>query len=378
VRRTPTCVAAFLVTTVLLAPLPSRAAPAALPSPVRTSTSVIPMGSITAPALGTQAEAGGEAAGMRGSLPTLSVSRTGTEEFSLLGVTWAHDPAVTDTVVRIRAMSVTGVWGEWSEVETQDPGQNATATPGGRLRGGTEPVWTGPSTGVQAEVLTRSGAHPSDVRLDLVDPGSSAMDVHSRAEWGADEGIRTWEPQYAPTLEAATLHHTAGTSNYTAAQVPAMIRAIYRYHVVSRGWGDIGYHVIVDKFGQLWEGRYGGLASTVIGAHAGGFNAGTFGVSMLGDYDLVDTTAPMVDAVAAFIAWKFAAFGIQPDASTTLTSAGGGTSRYATGVEVTLPTVFAHRDVGSTECPGDQGYARLGEIRDKVAQRLASARSLSG
>jgi uncharacterized protein with LGFP repeats len=400
VRRILTGVTAFLVISGLLAPLPARAAPATQLSPVRTSTSVIPMGSVTAPAPGAQvqAEASGEVAGMTGAPPSLSVRRTGTEEFSLLGVTWAHDPAVTDTVVRIRAMSVTGAWGEWSEVETQDPGPNATATPGARLRGGTEPLWTGPSTGVQAEVLTRSGAHPSDVRLDLVDPGSSATDVvvaapalqggaasslaapavHSRAEWGADEGIRTWEPQYAPTLEAATLHHTTGTSDYTAAQVPAMIRAIYRYHAVSRGWGDIGYHVIVDRFGQLWEGRYGGLASTVIGAHAGGFNAGTFGVAMLGDYDLVDPTGPMVDAIAAFIAWKFAAFGIEPDASTTLTSSGGGTSRYATGVEVTLPTVFAHRDVGSTECPGDQGYARLGEIRDKVAQRLASARSLSG
>ena len=86
----------------------------------------------------------------------------------------------------------------------------------------------------------------------------------------------------------------------------------------------------------------------------------------------------MVDAVAAFIAWKFAAFGIQPNDDTTLISAGGGTSRYATGVEVTLPTVFAHRDVGRTECPGDHGYARMGEIRAQVAERLASARSWAG
>ena len=69
------------------------------------------------------------------------------------------------------------------------------------------------------------------------------------------------------------------------------MRSIYRYHTVSRGWGDIGYNVIVDKFGRLWEGRYGGLASTVIGAHAGGFNTSTFGVSMLGNYDIVDAAA---------------------------------------------------------------------------------------
>ena len=88
------------------------------------------------------------------------------------------------------------------------------------------------------------------------------------------------------------MHHTADTNNYTADQVPAMMRSIYRYHTVSRGWGDIGYNVIVDKYGRLWEGRFGGLASTVIGAHAGGFNTGTFGVSMLGNYDTTPTTPP--------------------------------------------------------------------------------------
>ena len=70
------------------------------------------------------------------------------------------------------------------------------------------------------------------------------------------------------------------------------MRSIYRYHAVSRGWGDIGYNVLVDKFGRLWEGRYGGLASTVIGAHAGGFNTYTFGVSMLGNYDVVRRPQP--------------------------------------------------------------------------------------
>jgi uncharacterized protein with LGFP repeats len=160
--------------------------------------------------------------------------------------------------------------------------------------------------------------------------------------------------------------------------VPAIIRAIYRYHAVSRGWGDIGYNVLVDRFGRLWEGRYGGLASTVIGAHAGGFNTGTVGIAMLGDYSRADPTEAMIDAVEAFTAWKFSRFDIDPRASTTLTSAGGGTSRYPRGTEVTVPTVFAHRDVGSTDCPGRLGYARLPEIRAGVAQRLADIRSVTG
>jgi uncharacterized protein with LGFP repeats len=321
---------------------------------------------------------------------TVSVRRAATPEFSLVGVTWVHDPAVRDTVARIRTRSATGGWGQWSELDAQEPEEDAGPAPGAQSRGGTEPLWTGPGVGVEAEVVTRSGAAPRDVRLDLIDPGRGAADaavaepqlqgnarapvarpaVHSRADWCADERIRSWQPHYASTIRAATLHHTADTSAYTAAQVPAILRAIYRYHAVSRGWGDIGYNVIVDKFGRLWEGRAGGLSSTVIGAHAGGFNNGTVGVAMLGNYDTTRPTPAMVTAIENFLAWKFALFHLNPIATTTLASTGGGTSRYSADVSVRLPTIFGHRDVGLTACPGRYGYPLLPKIRSAVAQRL--------
>src|SRR3954452_4054323 len=182
-------------------PLPAHAAPALHPSPVRTSTSTIPMGSVAAPAPGAQVGAGTGAAAAEdwGTPPMLSVSRTGTEEFSLVGVTWAYDAAVTGTVVRMRALSVAGTWDEWSEVPVEDPGRQAAATAGTHIRGGTEPVWTGPSAGIEAEVVTRSGARPSDVRLDLVDPGSSAAD----SVVGASELQGAQELQSAPEASLA-------------------------------------------------------------------------------------------------------------------------------------------------------------------------------
>jgi uncharacterized protein with LGFP repeats len=394
VRRSLAGVIAFLAfTTPFLVP-PVHAAP--LARPVETSTESILMGSLFQPAVGALVRPGSsvQAVGIPQAPPALSVMRTGTQEFSLVGVTWTYDPAVTDTGMRVRVQSTAGTWSEWTEIEAHGSGPDATATPETSVRGGTEPVWTGPSTGVEAEVVTHSGAHPLDVHLDLVVAGTSAADttlvtplqdsaqaaaaaIHTREEWGADESIRTWKPEYASTIKAATLHHTAGTNAYTAGQVPAMIRGIYRYHAVSRGWGDIGYNVLVDRFGQIWEGRSGGLKSTVIGAHAAGFNTGTVGVALLGNYDSVDTTAPMIDAAEAFIAWKFSLFHVDPTATTKLTSGGGGTAKYPRGVRVNVPTIFAHQDVGSTLCPGRYGYARLPEIRTAVAQRLANARPLS-
>jgi hypothetical protein len=379
VRRSLTGVLACLAfSTTFLVP-PAQATPP--PRPVAASTESIPMGSADAPAIGAlvRPATGAENVGIPQAPPTLSVMRTGTPEFSLVGVTWADDPAVTDTGVRVRVQSVAGTWGEWTEIEAHESGADETATRLTSIRGGTEPMWTGPSTGVEAEVVTRSGAHPLDVHLDLVaggtSPGDTALvspipdraraaaapEIHTRQDWGADESIRTWKPEYAPTIKAATLHHTVSANDYTADQVPAMIRAIYRYHAVSRGWGDIGYHVLVDRFGQVWEGRYGGLESTVIGAHARGYNIGTVGVGLLGDYESVDTTAPMIDAAEAFIAWKFSLFHVDPTATTNLTDGGG----------QKVPTIFGHRDVGRTLCPGRFGYARLPEIRSAVDERLA-------
>ena len=240
------------------------------------------MGSVEDPAADADVEQGTTepVGGVPATAPVLTVTETDTDAFSLVGVTWAADPAVTDTVVQVRVQDEHGAWGEWTEVLVEDADQDADTAPARTLRGGTAPLWTGPSTGVEAELVTRSGAAPTDVQLDLVDPGDSPADtaldspditdtaeaassmppVYSRAQWGADESIRTWAPQYASTITAATIHHTADSNDYTSAEVPAMLRSIYRYHAVSRGWGDIGYNVLADKFGRLWEGRFGGLA----------------------------------------------------------------------------------------------------------------------
>nr|WP_208383413.1 N-acetylmuramoyl-L-alanine amidase [Modestobacter marinus] len=390
-----TALLAFLAISGTLVVLPVYAAPLPEAEPVSTSSTEVAMGSLEEPAPAADVQEGttDPVVGVAEDAPTLTIRKTPVPEFSLVGVTWAHDPAVADTVVQVRVQDAAGAWGPWTEVEPETADQGATVDTGAELRSGTAPLWTGPSIGAEVELVTRSGTQPTDVRLDLIDPGTSAADasltapavegtahaalsmpdVHSRAQWGADESLRTWKPQYAATIKAATLHHTADSNSYTADQVPAILRSIYRYHTVSLGWGDIGYNVIVDKFGRLFEGRYGGLQSTVVGAHAGGFNTATFGVSMLGNYDTAATTPAMVDAVAAIIAWKFSLYGVDPRGTTVLTSSGGGTSRYKAGSKVTLPTIFGHRDVGSTACPGRYGYVQLGAIRTKVTARLQAA-----
>jgi hypothetical protein len=424
VRRSLLASSVFLVFTGTVLVLPVHAAPTPEAVPVEPSIEAVDLGSVTAPqdeavvttdgavvVAGPEADVPASAPGQAApsatttsgdevassgreldGVPALTVAQPDTEPFSAVGVTWAQSEAVSVVTVQLRTRSARGTWGAWTTVEQDDvepEGPSARA----EVRGGTAPVWTGPARGIEVIVQSADGAAPEDVRLQLVDPGRSAADrapgapeitdqahaastmpaIHSRAQWGADERLMRWDPEYAPTIKAATIHHTADGNTYAAADVPAILRSMYAYHAVSRGWGDIGYNVIVDKFGRAWEGRSGGLASTVVGAHAGGFNTGTVGVSMLGNYDVVAPPTVMLEMVASVVAWKLSLYGVDPRGTTTLTSGGGGTSKYAAGVKVTVPTVFAHRDVGATACPGRYAYDRMGDIRSMVAGRWVPA-----
>ena len=76
--------------------------------------------------------------------------------------------------------------------------------------------------------------------------------IVTRAQWGADESWRRAAPDYA-AVKMAFVHHTAGGNTYTAAQAPAVMRALYHYHVKSCGFNDIGYNFLIDRYGKIYE-----------------------------------------------------------------------------------------------------------------------------
>jgi hypothetical protein len=190
-----------------------------------------------------------------------------------------------------------------------------------------------------------------------------------RLSWDADESIRRAPPTYAPKLRFAIVHHTAGKNDYTRAEAPAIVKGIELYHVKGNGWNDIGYNFLVDRFGTIYEGRYGGIDRSVVGAHALGFNTGSVGVAVLGTYGSAAPSRAAQDAVASLLAWRLDLAHVDPLSMLTVTS--GGSERYAPGMPVTLRAVSGHRDTGLTECPGAAFYRRL----DAIA---AAAREIGG
>jgi uncharacterized protein with LGFP repeats len=210
--------------------------------------------------------------------------------------------------------------------------------------------------------------------------------ITSRAGWGADESISPEEPNYlANGIKAVVVHHTAGTNDYTCDQSPAMIRAIHTYHVKSNGWRDIGYNFLVDKCGTIFEGRKGGVDKAVLGAHAYGFNTQTTGVSVLGNYKLVEPPTVVLTSVARLAAWKLGQYGVDPAGTTTLTAGASGTSEYntrtwKTGDKLSFPTIHGHGDGYATECPGIKLHAQLATIRAYAAGPVTdlSLKSVTG
>ena len=93
------------------------------------------------------------------------------------------------------------------------------------------------------------------------------------------------------TIKAGFVHHTVNANDYTAEQVPAIIRGIYAYHTQSRGWSDIGYNFLVDRFGRIWEGRYGGVDRPVVGAHTLNYNEESFAMSAIGNFETAQPSA---------------------------------------------------------------------------------------
>ena len=133
------------------------------------------------------------------------------------------------------------------------------------------------------------------------------------------------------------------------------------------GWCDIAYNALVDKYGQVFEGRAGGITKDVWFAHRR-IQPRCGGVSMIGDFEEVAPPEVMVRTVGRLLGWRLSLDKVDPLGMVKLKSAGGQNTVVPGGNTVTLPEIFAHRDVGNTECPGDAGYAALDEIR-----RLAAA-----
>ncbi|MFF4018151.1 peptidoglycan recognition protein [Streptomyces sp. NPDC001843] len=190
--------------------------------------------------------------------------------------------------------------------------------------------------------------------------------IVTRRGWGADESLREKGFVYTQKIKAAFVHHTASGNNYSCSQASSVIRSIYRYHVRSLRWRDIGYNFLIDKCGTIYEGRAGGVSKAVRGAHTLGFNESSMGIAVIGTYGSGKPSSAAVKAIAGLTAWKLGLYGGNPRGKTYLKSGGG--NLYPKGKNVRLNVISGHRDGYATDCPGKRLYAKLGTARSTAAR----------
>jgi N-acetylmuramoyl-L-alanine amidase len=324
------------------------------------------------------AEGAAHVAGWR-TTPVLHAPR----RFDLIGLRWARGGHLD---VQVRARRRGGGWTPWMALYHS----GAHAPDDARAPAGTEPAYTGAADVfqlrlrgsardlrarfVRAQPTARAARHVTGRLRRRARPRrrahasqSSQPGIISRSEWGGDSVPPRAAPQYGE-VQAAFVHHTVNANDYTAEESPGIVLGIARYHRDSNHWNDIGYNFLVDRYGQIFEGRAGGIDQAVIGAQAQGYNSSSTGIACIGTFTDVPQTEPGLDALARLIGWKLSVHGVPTDGTVVVSSRGGPTNRYATGTPVTLERICGHRDGDSTSCPGDVLYGQLPDLRARAAR----------
>ncbi|KKQ35031.1 MAG: N-acetylmuramoyl-L-alanine amidase domain protein, partial [candidate division WS6 bacterium GW2011_GWA2_37_6] len=183
----------------------------------------------------------------------------------------------------------------------------------------------------------------------------------TREEWGAPTSS-PWAPTIAD-INRIVVHHTA--TGVDMSNPKNTVKAIYNNHYfrcadnsgsynvndptcneISEIWGDIGYNYLIDPYGNVYEGRSGG--NGVVGAHAVP-NTGSIGISILGDYSSQLPTQAALTSLSKLMS-------VLGQLNSVDLAKGS--------------TVFGHRDINATACPGAVLYGKLNDIVNLANQYL--------
>ena len=294
---------------------------------------------------------------------------TAPKRFDLVGLRWGGEREETDVEIRTRRDG--GDWSPWVKTG-RDSGPRAS-----------DPVWAGGADEYQLRMSRRPpklraffvnttgtssfadrarkavrgavrGAVVALVGGDAAAQGNTPQIV-PREAWGAQQCQPRAEPSYG-RVDLGAVHHTVSTNEYGPEDSAAIVLAICRYHRNSNGWNDVGYNLLVDRFGQVFEGRAGGLDQPVVGAQMAGYNSVSTGIANIGTFSGVPQTPAGVQAVGDLLAWKLPLHGAPIE------------GQVAAGSKV-FERISGHRDGNDTECPGQALYDQLPDIRRRAAER---------
>lgn len=308
-----------------------------------------------------------------------------------VGFSWKGDEG---TGVRYRVERAGGDVSRWRRAP-----ENHDAESGRQHYSGVLAV--GRATRVLWKVVRPPGTTIRDVTLDYMNTvdgapveteiavaekatAGGAPEIVTRVEWGADESLKSTSGSCKRTffpVQQLFVHHTVGR-NFESDPEAAM-RAIYYFHTKRQGWCDVGYNFVVGWDGTIYEGRWARkyapwevhssedrVGRAVAGAHVGGYNSGSVGVSVMGNYSQIRPPPAVRRALAELLAWEADRHDLKPRGEHTYRNP-------ETGAKRRLKYIAGHRDAGYTECPGNFLYAALPQVRKDTAAAMGEGKTTS-
>ena len=186
-----------------------------------------------------------------------------------------------------------------------------------------------------------------------------------------------WWLAYKYNKTKIIIHHTA--TNYSklknVSDVEKLIRWIYYYHAIKRGWWDIWYNFLIWPFGNIYEWRF--WWDSVVGANSKRNNVPSIWIALIWNFNQQKPTQAQIKSLIKLATALAKKYHIDPTKKVIYHEDGVWkyAKKYPYLMNVTGYALAGHRDTWHTSCPWKYLYELLPYIREKVKEQLKSYKS---